>query len=489
MTTLSSVSTGTISSAGIGSGLDVQSIVSKLMAVEQQPLTALQTTATGLQTELSAFGQLQSVVSQLHDAAQPLFDPSTYQLTSAGSSDPSSVSAGTTGSAAPGMYSVAVSQLATAQSTVSASGQFTDATATVGSGSLTFSLGTWNAGAFTPKTGSSGVTVTIAATDTLANIRDKINAANAGVTAALVTDASGTRLALQSSTTGADNGFRVTAADSDGNNTDAQGLSRLAYDPASGASQMTLAQTASSTQATINGIAVSADTNTLSNVIDGMTFTLSKVTTSPVAINVTRNTDAVKSDLNAFVTAYNQVNSFLAAATKYDPTTKTAALLQGDATATAIQQQLHNILTQTGGTSSLYTTFSSLGLQLQKDGSLKLDDATVSAALTNLPDVAKALGNLDATTPANNGLAKKFSDWTDSLLNTGGTLPGKTQALQSRIDSNQKDQDAMNDRLAQIQARLQAQYSNLDTVMASSNALNSFMTQQIANWNKQTSTN
>jgi len=487
MTTLSSVTTGTISSAGIGSGLDVNSIVTKLMAVEQQPLTKLQQTGQSLQAELSVFGQMQSGVSQLRDAAQALFDPSTYKLTSATSSDPTSVSAGTTAAAVPGVYSVGVTQLAASQSAVSASGQFADATATVGSGSLTIRLGTWNAGAFTAKSGSSDVSVAIAATDTLADIRDKINAANAGVTAALVTDANGTRLALQSSATGLDNGFRVQVADDDGANADGAGLSRLAYDPQNGAGQLTLAQSAANTLATINGIAVSTDSTSLTNVIDGMTFNLGKVTTGSVAINVTRNADAVKAKINAFVTAYNQLNSFLSAETAYDPTTKTAAPLQGDPTTEGIDTRLHSILAQMGGTSTVYKTFSSLGIQLQKDGSLKVDDATLSNALQKLPEVAKALGNVDATTPANNGLAKKFSDWTDSLLNTGGTLPGKTTSLKAQIDANQKDQDAMQSRLNDIQARLQAQYSALDGKMSQTNALNQFITQQIQVWNAQLS--
>jgi len=218
-----------------------------------------------------------------------------------------------------------------------------------------------------------------------------------------------------------------------------------------------------------------------------MTFNLNKVTTGPVAVNVTRNSDAVKTKINAFVAAYNQLNGFLATETKYDPTTKTAAPLQGDATTVGIDTRLHSILAQTGGISNAYQTFSSLGVELQKDGSLKVDDTKLGNALQNLAEVSKALGNVDPTTPANNGLAKKFSDWTDSLLNTGGTLPGKTQSVQAQIASNQKDQDAMQARLTQVQARLQAQYSALDSKMSQTNALNQFITQQIQIWNKQNS--
>jgi flagellar hook-associated protein 2 len=481
MTTITS-STGTISSAGIGSGLDVNSIISSLMAVDSLPLTALQATATTLQTNLSAFGQVQSLVSALQDAAKPLFDPNTFSLTNSSSTDPSSVSAGTSTGATPGLYSVSVSSLSAGQSLVSQTGQFTDGTSVVGTGSLTIRLGTWSGtgnSTFTPATGSSDITVPIGATEnTLAGIAAKINASNAGISATIVTDASGARLALQSSATGAANGFRVSVADDDGNNTDASGLSRLAYDPASGTSQLSLAQSASNTQATINGIAVSSSSNTLSGVISNMTFNLSKITSQPVTVSVSRNTDPIKTDVTAFVAAYNALNSYLGTETAYDPTTQTAAPLQGDSTATSIQNQLHAMLAQSTGASSTFSSLSSLGVQVQKDGSVLFDDTTFNNAITNLPEVTKALSNVDPKNALNNGFGKRFSDWTGSLLAVGGTLPGKTASIQSTITSNQKDQQSMQDRLTQTQAQLQAQYTALDTTMSQANSLAAFVTQQ-----------
>ncbi len=488
MTTLTSA-TGTISSAGIGSGLDVNSIVTKLMSIEQRPLIKLQSAASGLQTQLSAFGQLQSIISSLQDAAKPLFAAASFSLSNASSSDPTSVSAGTTASAVPGLYSVAVTALAATQSVVSAIGQFASPTAVVGTGSLTLRLGTWSAGptAFTAAAGSSDIVIPIGASEnTLAGVRDKINAAAAGVNATIVTDASGSRLALQSTATGAANGFRVTVADSDGTHTDNTGLSRLAYDPAGGATQLTLAQSAANAQATINGIAVSASSNTLANVIDGVTFNLGKVTAQPVSVNITRNTDAIKNMVASFVAAYNSANSFLAAATHYDAATKTAALLQGDGTTTGIQNQLHSLVAQSSSASSVFSTLSSLGVQVQKDGSLKLDDAGFANALTKLPELTKALSNVDATKPANNGFGKRFSDWATKLLATDGSVLGKEHAIQARIASNQKDQNAMNDRLSATEARLRAQYTALDSTMANANALSAYVTQQIATWNKST---
>jgi len=471
---LISSSTGTISSAGVGSGLDVNSIVTQLMAVERQPLTRLQSTASTLQTTLSAYGQMKSLVSNLQDATRPLYKADSFSLSNASSTDPSSVSAGTTPAAVPGIYSVSVSALSAPQSIVSPTGQYTDGTASVGTGSLTLRLGSWNAdrSAFTAKSGSADITIPIGASeDTLAGIRDKINAAAAGVSATLVTDASGARLALQSTASGAANGFRVTVSDDDGTHADGAGLSRLAYDPAGAGAQLTLAQSAADTQATINGIAVTSSSNSLDNVIDGITFSLSKVTSQPVTVNVTRNTEAIKGFVASFVGAYNALNAFLAGATRFDPATKQAALLQGDGTTTGIQNQLHAMISPASGASSTFRTLSSIGVQVQKDGSLKLDDTAFAAAVTKLPELTKALSNVDASVPGNHGFGKRFAVWADGLLASNGALPGKTAAIQARITSNQKSQAALTDRLASVEQRLRAQYSALDTTMSKANAL------------------
>ena len=483
------MATGTISSAGIGSGLDVSSIVSSLMAVEKLPLNKLQTTATTMQTKLSAFGQMQSLVSAFRDAASALTKTDAYAATTAASSDPTAVSAGSTTSAVPGTYSVSVSALSATQSTVSASGQFTSDAGVVGTGSLTLTLGTWSAGqtAFTAKPGSTSVVIPIGASEnTLAGIRDKINAADAGVSATIVTDATGSRLALQSSNGGADNGFRIGVSDSDGNNTDAAGLSRLAFDPPAGAGRMTLTQSAANTQASINGIAVTTSGNTLTDVVGGISFSLGKVTATPVTVTVTRNTDAVKAQLTSFVAAYNALTGFLASATQYDAGTKKAALLQGDATTTSLQNQLRSTIGQPGTASTAFTTLSDIGVEFQKDGTLKLNDTKVAAALKKLPELTKAMTAVNVTTPADNGFAKKIAGWADGLLGTDGSLTGKTKSIQSQISANQKDQDKFNDRLAAIESRIRAQYTALDATMSNANALSKYVTQQITTWNKST---
>jgi flagellar hook-associated protein 2 len=481
---------GSISSAGIGSGLDVSSIVTSLMAVEKQPLTKLQTVATTMQTKLSAFGQMQSFLSSFRDAAAQLQTASNFAATTATSSDALAVGVTSTAQAVPGTYTVSVASLASTQSTVSAAGTFSAGTDVAGTGSITIDLGTWATGqtAFTPKPGAASVVIPIGASEnTLAAVRDKINAANAGVSATLVTDANGTRLALQSSATGAANGFRVTVGDDDANNTDALGLSRLAFDPPTATtSGTTITQSAANTRASINGIAVETTGSSLTGVVDGMTFSLSKVTTAPVTVSVARNTESVKSLVTGFVASYNALASFLNTATSYDASTKTAALLQGDATTTGLQNQLRSMVSAAGLASAAFGTLSDIGVEFQKDGRLKVNDTKLTAALAKLPELTTAMSRVDLAAPANNGFAKKISTWADGLLGTGGSLTGKSKSIQSQIASNQKDQDRLTDRLSATEARIRAQYSALDKTMANANALSKYVTQQITTWNKST---
>ncbi len=483
------MATGTISSAGIGSGLDVNSIVSSLIAVEKLPLNKLQTAASTMQTKLSAFGQIQSFVSSLRDAAAQLQNASAFAVTNSASSDAISVGAVSTTNAIPGAYSVSVAALASTQSTVTASGQFSANTDVVGTGSITISLGTWSTGqtSFTPKPGSTDVVIPIGASEnTLAGIRDKINAANAGVSATLVTDTNGTRLALQSSTTGAANGFRVTTADDDTTNTDALGLSRLAFDPPGGTTSTALTQSALNTRATINGISVETTGSTLTNVVDGITFNLNKVTTAPVTVSVTRNTDSVKTLVTNFVGSYNALASFLSTATAYDAANKKAALLQGDATTTGLQNQLRAAVGQAGTASTTFSTLSDIGLEFQKDGRLKVNDTKLSAALVKLPELTAALTKADTASASNNGLARKITAWADALLGSNGTLPGKTKSIQSQINANQKDQEKVNDRLVAVEARIRAQYTSLDKTISEANGLSKYVNQQITTWNRST---
>jgi flagellar hook-associated protein 2 len=478
----SASTTGLLSSPGIGSGLDVNSIVQAMVAAESQPLTDLQTAAQGLNTKLSAVGQVQSYLSSLSDALSALTDPTLWSRTAANSSDTSSVNATASAGAAAGNYNIAVGQLASSQSASSAA--FTSSSATVGTGVLTISTGSWSSDNSSFTAGSAApVTISIDAGDTLAQIRDKINGANAGVTAAIVTDGSGARLSITSSQTGAANAFKIDVSDGgDGNDTDAAGLSALAYDPAAGTQGLTRNQSAADAQATINGIAVTSASNTLSNVLDGLTLTLSKVTSSPVSVTVSADSSAAQSAINGFVTSYNNAMSYLRSATKYDAGTKVAGPLQGDMTIVSLTSQLRSMIGGNSSASGVFQRLSDIGIQPQQDGSLKVDSGKLSTALGNLPELQKMLAAplADGAANSTSGMAQQLYSYVSGALSFDGVLTGETNGINARLKDNSSQQDAMQQRINAYQARVQAQYQALDTQMGSLNSLSSYVSQQMS---------
>ncbi|MEO7338812.1 MAG: flagellar filament capping protein FliD [Caldimonas sp.] len=461
----------TISSAGIGSGLDVNSIITQLMAIERQPLTKMQAQEKTLQSTVSEYGKIKSAVSTLRDLSSKLASNLTWSQTVSTSSNAAAVSASTNGSVA-GHYDVAVTKLASAQTL--ATGVFASPLDKPGAGPLHIEVGTWGAGqtSFTQKSGSTAIDLTIDANDTLSDVRDKINSAGSDITAMLMTDGSGTRLLLRSNTTGADSGFQTT------------GLSALTYD--TGSKVMTQSQTAQDSAATLNGIAISSSTNTYANVVDGLTLNLSAVTTDPVSVDVVSDKDSIKKTMTDFAAAYSDLVKMIAADTKYDAAAKKAGLLQGDSAAVGIQRQIRNLAGAMSGASTTFGRLSDAGFQLQADGSMTVDDTKIGNALANLPELKKMFSSSSITDPTLDGFGKRFRVLTAAMLASDGTLASRADGLNSNLDRNHHNQDSFNDRLAATEKRLRAQYTALDATMAKLNGVSGYVTQQIAQYNKNT---
>ena len=472
----------TINSAGIGSGLDVNSIITQLMAIERQPLNVLQTRATALQGTVSEYGKLKAAISTLHDLSIKLAGATPWAQTTSTSSNPAAVTSATSGSS-PGHYTVEVQALASVQTL--ATGTFASATTAPGAGTLHIELGTWGAGqtSFTPKAGAAVVDITVAAADTLTEVRDKINQAGAGVTALIMTDASGSRLLLRSNSSGAVNAFRSTVTDADGVNNNAAGLSALAYDPSAGAAVMAQTQTASNAAATLNGLAVTSASNSLANIVDGLTLTLSAVTTTPVNVDIATDRDALKKTMTDFADAYSAVVKMIATDTKYDPVSKKGGILQGDTAATGLQRQLRALVGAASGASTLFTHLSDAGFQLQGDGSMSVNATRLDSALANLPELKKAFSNSSLVDPTLDGFAKRFRVVTDAILASDGSLATRTDGLGQQLQRNQKNQDSLTLRLSGIEKRMRAQYTALDARMAQLNGTSSYVTQQINAYN------
>lgn len=471
----------TISSIGIGSGLDIEGVIKQLVAVERAPVTKLREEASSLQTRLSTYGKLQSGMAALRDAASVLTRPATWNATVGSSSDAASVTVATSSSTLPGSYAIEVQRLASVQSNATA--VYASADALVGQGTLRIELGSWGPGqaSFTPKAGATAVDVSVGPpAESLAQLRDKINASNSGVVASVLTDASGARLVLRSAATGAANGFRIGVTDNDGNNFDGVGLSALAFDPSAGILTMAQALAAANASASLNGLPISSDSNTLANVLDGMTLTLSKVTTAPVQVEAKSDKASIGKALDSFVSAYNDLNKLVAAQTKYDAASKTAGVLQGDSAAVSIRSQMRSLLGSSSAASAMFTRLSEVGFDVQTDGSIKLDEAKLSNGLANLGEMSKLFSKSDLLTPANNGIATQLRAMADRVLGIEGSINTRTDGLRKRIDLNQDRQALLEDRITMMEKRLRAQYTALDKQMASLNSLSNYVTQQLS---------
>ncbi|HEX3140622.1 MAG TPA: flagellar filament capping protein FliD [Rhizobacter sp.] len=467
-----------ISSTGIGSGLDVESIVTKLMSIEKQPITRLQTTASTIQTKISAFGQLQSAVSSFRDASLALTKATTWGATTATSSDAGAVSVSTGEGAVAGNYAISVESLATAQTAVTKT--YESSSALVGAGTLRVEIGSFGQAGFAPQPNLAALSIDISPTDSLATVRNKINAAGAGVSAVIVNDTTGARLIISSTNPGSASAFRLSG---DG------GAADLSFDPDSDTNAMTQTLPPADAQVTINGLSVSASGNRLTDTIQGLTINLNKVTTGTVQIGVAQDNAALKGSVQSFVDSYNALAKMLATQTKYDDATKTAGKLQGDSTAVSLQRQLRNVVTSQSPASGVYPTLNSVGVTLQADGTLKIDDTKLTGALNANPaEVQKLFSASSAIAnpgdPDRNGIATRLRIFGDQILGSQGALTTKTASLNSILSLNQKQQDAMTERLSLTEARMRAQYTSLDTNMSKLTALNTYISNQVAAWNK-----
>ncbi len=383
--------------ATIGSNLDINSIVSQLMTVEQRPLQVLATKEAGYQAKLSAYGSIKGAVSSFQSAMNALTSTDKFITSKTSVSDTKIATASASAAAPAGNYGIEVQALAQAQKLKSGNyGAMADA---VGSGTLTIQFGSYAGGVFTANGDKSAKTIEIKPADnSLGAVRDAINAANVGVTASIVNDGSGNRLVIGSKDTGLDNALRITVSDDDGNNTDAGGLSALAFDASTGGTSH-LSETVAAKNATIviDGITVSKNSNTITDAIEGVTLNLVKEAIGePITLSITRDNSGAKTAVDGFVKAYNDLYRTLSSLSSYNAETRQAAVLQGDSTVRTMQSRLRSMMSGTldsagGGLSRM----SDIGVSIQVDGTLKVDSAKLGKVLDNpAKDVATLFASI-----------------------------------------------------------------------------------------------
>jgi flagellar hook-associated protein 2 len=466
----------------VSGGLDVQGIVDNLIYVAQEPIRRMQKQSTQFQNKISAFQTINTKLSTVLDKVNailfkgdsvPLQTPfsfedrlagSVFSSVSASSSDETAVKATGTKGSASGSFSISVTDLASAETTAAQNVADTSTT-TFGTGTLSIQVG-------------SGAAVEVSidgSNNTLEGIRKAINAADAGVTATIVNDGTPDtpyRLIVSSNETGTANAFTITS------------------NLAGGGQALTFSEVHAATNAAfqVNGINVTKNSNTVTDVIDGVTLNLVSKTSSPVVVSVEPNADAIVAALRELVTAYNDVNAAIRTQTTYDATTKTAGILSGDSTVRSIQSSLQTLLTQAISNSySSYAVLGQVGFEFNRDGNVSLNESKLRVALAENPTSVAALFLGSGSPPSGDtpgvegaspivNLRSRLRTLTDSLT---GPIHSATDGLNTSIKNIQTRIADYQERLEIRRELLVAEYSRADEALKLLNVNQSSLSGQL----------
>lgn len=446
-----------VSSLGVGSGLDLETMVTKLMTAERAPIDALTTKITSAQTKISLFGTVSTKLSLLQSAADTLQFPSRLAASKVTSGDATIVSATSTFGAVAGSYGIEVTQLASAQKSFT---QEYAAGTTFAPGSLSFTVA--GAGAAAIDLNEVGKT-----SYTLDEVRDKINAAKIGVTATVVnTSSGGQRMVLTGDNSGTANSFSLTSGltasggqpnlDSANFDTTTPGLART---------------TAQDGLIKIDGIEVSSTTNVFTN-IAGLTITANKLSATGVStsLKVETDNDKVVSAVKAFVEAYNSIASTIKTNSAYDSSTKKAQAFNGDFAARSVSNALNSARTTipTELSAATYKSLSELGVSITQTGQLTLDETKLRAA------VSKSASDTMTTLQA---YGKAFSDSVGGLLDSGGVVTKRVASLNDAVKIYQDNQAALEVRMVAIEKRFRAQFTAMDILVSQMKSTSSTLSQ------------
>lgn len=443
----------TITAGGIATGLDVNSIISQLMALERKPLEALEQKQKAVEAQISAFGALKSALSTFSSAMAGLRDVGKFQPYAGSSSNEAAVGVSLGAGAGPGTFAVDVTQLASNHKLASgphASG------AVVGTGTLDFTVGTET------------FSVTIDATNnTLAGIRDAINAAsgNSKVGASIINAADGARLILTSRESGAAGAVQVAVTgDGDGNDADAAGLSALAF--VSGGtqnlSQVTAAQDAA---LTIDGFAVASASNDVTTAVDGLTFNLKTLGASTVTVN--RDDTAITTAAQDLAKAYNDLRDAIAKLRSGN--------LASDSSLRTIEGRLSSVLQTGASVGGSFSYLTEIGISRDRYGTMQVDAGRLASALGTDPAEVIAL-----FTHAIEGVPARLQAVADALTRSDGLIAGREEGLNSRVRSLEDQQLRYERRLELVEQRLRAQFTALDNLVSQMQSTGAFLTQQLA---------
>ncbi|WP_144641516.1 flagellar filament capping protein FliD [Bordetella genomosp. 13] len=462
----------TITSLGAGTSLELETILKQLDAANQTTLDAITTRQKSYEVKVSSFSQLQSSVQSVLDAAKALANVDTLNAVKSSVSG-DSVTVSTASGATPGQYSITVNQVATAQRLQSSTP--IDRTVAHGTGG-TIEIELEN-----------GEKSTINLTDTSMDAVAKAINANdkAGVHATIINDGeNGSYLMLTSKETGEKNAIaKITVT---GNSGDLASL--LDYDAATPGGNLNQTQAARDANVTINGVAVKSASNSISDAVDGVTFTIAPdaEVNDKATVTITSDPTAITDAVKKFVNAYNSLQTTLYSLTSFDVDAETQNPLTGDGTARSIQTSLAGALQVASGEGAIQT-LGALGITSNPDkvagvaGTLAVDSVKLNKALASNPaDVARVLAGP-------NGLAASITKATDTILGSNGSIKNRQDGLKETVDSLKEQHDNTEARMDAELDNMRARFVALSVMVAQMNSTSSYLTQQFASLSKSTS--
>jgi flagellar hook-associated protein 2 len=445
-------SSGTISSSGIGSGLNVSQIVTALMDAEKGPLNSINKSISTDNAQISAYGSISGQISSFQSSIAGLITPSTIKATTASSSGTGVLSVSNDGTAVAGEYKITNVTLASPQviTTNISTSEFT---------SINSSIGT------TGSISILGNTIT-PTTYTVAGIVEAINSANISGVSATMTNLGTTaapdyqiRIVNTSDTTA-----EITAS---GGNI-FTGLTFASADAVAGS-------------VTINGTTVARSSNTITDLVPGLTINL--VGAGNSTITVAQDNSALSSKISAFVTAFNTLDKSLKDISSYDATAKKGAALYGDSAINSLRREIRSIITSTLGVDATtsYNRLSQVGVSFKSDGTLSLDNTTLNTAISaNFNKVAKLFSGTGVSTDSLglHGFAYQLNTVLTTATGIDGSITNRKSSLQSDVRRLQARAEQEQLRLADLQQMYQKQYTALDRTVSSLNSMASYLTNQ-----------
>lgn len=472
-----------ITALGTGSGIDLESMVTKLMDVERLSFTRVQNRQKSVESEISGLGQLSNALSSVQTAAKDLLPASstasmkdtftTYKASVVNEKVASATLKSGVKNPATGGYSLEVEQLASSHRLVTKAGAENkieqDGKLKIEIGSLSEKDGSKTFSANGAKT----LEIEVKKDASLSDIRDAINKANGGVSATIIKGSGGEQLVLSSKDTGLDNVMKIS------------GLENFAFDPAAADSATNKMSDSASdggaaaqnAKLSINGIAAESSSNVVENVLDGISLTLygtNKGDPTTVSVSVDNSTKITES-LDAFVTSFNASAKIISDLGKYDQETGETGLLQGRAILRNSKTQLTKLISGNNGIAgSEYQNLASIGVSFSKTGELQLDSSMLKTALNR--DYDGVMGLVQNT-------FKGLDSGVDKMIATDGTVTKSTESTNKILSQLKEQESTLNTRLNNIESRYRKQFTSLDSLVSSWNNISSYISQLVDSMN------